>query len=124
MIHLDTNFLIRALVSGSAQEELLLRWLDGPSPVNISALAWAEFLCGPVSAEASDLARTLLGEPVPIDRAGAERAARLFNGSGRRRGSLVDCLIAATAIEAHAQLATENPGDFERFQSAGLELAS
>jgi predicted nucleic acid-binding protein len=124
MIHLDTSFLIRALVSGTAQEEQLLRWLDWPSPVSLSALAWAEFLCGLVSAEASDLARTLLGEPVPLDRAGAERAARLFNESGRRRGSLVDCLIAPTAIDAGAQLATENPGDFERFQSVGLELAS
>jgi len=122
MIHLDTSFLIRALSPGSPQERQLLAWLEGPDAVLLSAVAWAEFLCGPVSADATALARTLLGDPVPLDRAGAERAAQLFNAAGRRRGSLLDCLVAATAIEAGARLATESPRDFEHFRSAGLEV--
>jgi predicted nucleic acid-binding protein len=124
MIHLDTSFLIRALCPGSPQERQLLTWLDGPGSVSLSTVAWAEFLCGPVSAEAAALARALLGEPVPLETSGAERAAQLFNESGRRRGSLLDCLIAAAAIEAGAQLATENPRDFERFEAGGLHLVS
>jgi predicted nucleic acid-binding protein len=56
--------------------------------------------------------------------AAAERSAQLFNATGRRRGSLLNCLVAAAAIEAGAALATENPRDFERFESAGLTLAS
>jgi predicted nucleic acid-binding protein len=124
MIHLDTSFLIRALCPGSPQERQLLIWLDGPGSVSLSTVAWAEFLCGPVSAEVTAIARTLLGEPVPLGTAGAERAAQLFNDTGRRRGSLLDCLIAATAIEVGAQLATENPRDFERFKAAGLDLVS
>jgi predicted nucleic acid-binding protein len=122
MTHLDTSFLIRALQRGSAQERQLLAWLGGAEPVSISALAWAEFLCGPVSVEATTLARELLGEPVSIRRADAERAAQLFNLSGRRRRSLGDCLVAAAAIEAGARLATENRRDFDAFTAAGLLL--
>lgn len=122
MIHLDTSFLIRALVPGAPQEARLLAWLAGPDVVSASAIAWAEFLCGPVSAEVAALARTLLGEPVPLGVTAAERAARLFNETGRRRGSLLDCLVAATALDAGARLATENPRDFSRFRAAGLEL--
>lgn len=124
MIHLDTSFLIRALCPRSPQERQLLTWLDGPGAVSLSTVAWAEFLCGPVSADVTAIARTLLGEPVPLGTAGAERAAQLFNETGRRRGSLLDCLIAATAIEAGARLATENARDFERFTAAGLDLVS
>ena len=90
----------------------------------MSAVAWAEFLCGPVSAELTDLARTLLGDPVALDVAEAEAAASLFNKAGRRRGSLRDCLVAATALQAGAALATENARDFERFKAAGLILVS
>ena len=124
MIHLDTSFLIRALVPRSRQEQRLLAWLDGPEPVAVSAVAWAEFQCGPVSTELTELARTLLGDPVPLGGAEADAAATLFNGAGRRRGSLLDCLIAATALQAGATLATENRRDFERFKAAGLTLAS
>ena len=47
-IHLDTNFLIRALVAGSAESEALRKWLRGGQAVAISALAWGEFLCRPL----------------------------------------------------------------------------
>jgi predicted nucleic acid-binding protein len=124
MIHVDTSFLIPALQIGSSQERQLLVWLDGAGGVALSVVAWAEFLCGPLPAEAAALARVLLGKPVPLSASAAERAAQLFTQSGRRRGSLLDCFIAATAIEAGAQLATGNPRDFARFESAGLELVN
>ena len=50
-------------------------------------------------------------------------AARLFNGSGRRRGTMIDCMIAATALAEEAAVATSNPGDFSRFEAFGLALA-
>ena len=123
MIHLDTSFLIHALRPGSLQEQRLLGWLGDSEPLAVSAFAWAEFLCGPVSQEAAVSALELLGHPEPVDRAIAELAAELFNAGGRRRGSLGDCLIAAAAIEADARLATDNPQDFQRLTLAGLVLA-
>ncbi len=34
MVHLDTNFLIDALVSGSSQEAQLVKWLASGEPLN------------------------------------------------------------------------------------------
>jgi predicted nucleic acid-binding protein len=46
----------------------------------------------------------------------------LFNQTGRRRGSRFDCLIAATAVLAQADFATQNRSDFAPFISHGLKL--
>jgi predicted nucleic acid-binding protein len=123
VILLDTSFLIRALVPRSAEDARLRLWLREGEPIGIAALAWAEFLCGPVSAGAVAAALDLVQQPVPFSASEAARAARLFNATGRRRGSLLDCMIAATAIESSATLATGNRADFQRFASLGLNLA-
>ena len=123
MIHLDTSFLIRALVADSPESALLHTWIVGKLPVGISAVPWTEFLCGPLTEGQIELALALLSEPAPYTAAHTQRAATLFNTSGRRRGSLVDCMVAAEAIEAGAALATSNPKDFQRFAPQGLRLA-
>jgi predicted nucleic acid-binding protein len=121
-IHLDTSFLIRAAVGGSEESVLLrLRLVKGEA-IGISSIAWAEFLCGPVSVTAMEDAAELLGEPAPLDGRGATLAAHLFNASGRRRGSLADCMIAAIAIRAGAALATSNAADFARLTPFGLTV--
>lgn len=124
MIQLDTSFLIRALVAGSDEAIRLRRWIEDGESIGISALAWAEFLCGPVTERVVALAESLLGDPVAFDKRGAELGAKLFNETGRRRGSLVDCMIAATAIAAGDSIATSNPKDFARFAEHGLSLTS
>jgi len=124
VILLDTSFLIRALIAGSAQDRQLRHWLADQEPIGISSIAWAEFLCGPVQAAMLEVVRRFVTVRTAFDEDDALLAAELFNGSGRRRGSLADCMIAATAIRARAALATANVADFRRFCSAGLELAA
>ncbi len=123
MIHLDTSFLIHALSAGTPQDRKLRAWLAAGEPLGISAVAWTEFLCGPVEPAALDLVARIVSERFPFGEGEATLAARLFNDSGRRRGSLADCMIAATALRAGVALATENPKDFRRFAGAGLSLA-
>ena len=123
MIQLDTSFLIRALVAGSAQDVSLRRMLRGGEDIGVSAIAWTEFQCGPVSAAAVDVARHLLGDPIAFTADDAATAAALFNETGRRRGTLIDCMIAASSINAGAVMATANPADFRRFERFGLALA-
>ena len=43
--------------------------------------------------------------------------------SGRHRGTMVDCMIAATALAEEAAVATSNPDDFSRFEAFGRTLA-
>lgn len=124
MIQLDTSFLIRALVPESSEAAMLEGWIADGQSIGISALAWAEFRCGPVSKGVIVLAEQLLGEPIAFAAAEAALAARLFNETGRRRGTFVDCMIAATAIEAGDSIATANPRDFTRFDALGLVLAA
>ncbi len=69
-----------------------------------------------------ELAARVVDEPVALLARDAETAAELFNLAGRRRGSLNDCMIAATALRAGAALATTNLVDFRRFESAGLRV--
>lgn len=122
MIQLDTSFLIRALVPRSAQDRILRKWLSEGTPVGIGAISWAEFLCGPVESSHVALAARLLGQPASFTSEDAEISARLFNLSGRRRGSLTDCMVAATALRLDTPLATVNVADFSRFEPAGLTI--
>ena len=98
IIHLDTSFLIRALSANSAQDKQLREWIADGVKLGMSAIGWIEFLCGPLDSGQLALAAAIVGEPEPFVLEDSSRAAELFNRAGRRRGSLVDCMIAATAI--------------------------
>ncbi len=123
MIHLDTSFLIRALTPGSQEDARLREWIGANEPFGMSTIAWAEFLCGPVDETALAVASVVVERQFRFTEGMATIAARLFNGSGRRRGTMVDCMIAATALAEEAAVATSNPDDFVRFEAFGLALA-
>ena|SRR5258706_10836732 len=122
MIHLDTGFLIRALVRNTPQDIKLRSWLRSNTQLGISSVAWSEFLCGPVDEAEAEIAGMILPTCQPFTDKDAALAARLFNLSGRRRGTLIDSMIAAVALGAHASLATTNPNDFRRLEAAGLQI--
>ena len=122
VIHLDTSFLIKSLVRGSAEDRSLRDWLKAGEAVAMSAVAWAELLCGPLEASHLELISRVVSERAPFLEEDAVLSARLFDESGRRRGSLMDCMIAASALRAGASLATANARDFRRFAAAGLSL--
>jgi len=124
VIHLDTNFLIAAFRPGSPQDAMLRKWLGAGEEVAVSVVAWCEFLCGPVESLQVELATRIVPRREGFDAEDAELAARLFNLAGRRRGSLTDCMIAATAVRLAASLATVDVADFRRFESEGLVVLS
>ena len=124
MIHLDTNYLIGLPVRGSAVALEVDGWLAAGESLAASAIAWTEFLNGPVTTtEVNQAEAVLQSRIVSFGQAEAVLAAELFNRTGRRRGSRFDCLIAATAIRAQAQVATVNQADFKLFTPHGLTLA-
>ena len=123
MIHLDTSFLIRASVTGSTEDRALRGWVGAQQTLGVSTVAWAEFLCGPYERSSLEFLTSVIDRYIDFMPAHAEIEARLFNQSGRRRGSQMDCMIAATAIAEKAPIATADSRDFRRFESEGLTLA-
>lgn len=122
MIHVDTNFLIQALLPGSSSGAKFQTWLQDGEDLGISSIAWSEFLCGPLTAADATLAESLVGTPEPFFASDARKAAELFNLTGRRSRSLADCQIAAVALRCNARIATSNSSDFALFQNHGLIL--
>lgn len=110
------------MAENTAAAALLDGWVEKGEELAISTVAYAEFLCGPLSADAETEATSLFPEPIPLIPQDAKKAAELFNATGRRSRSLSDCMIAATAIRLGASLATYNRDDFVRFVPHGLHL--
>jgi len=90
----------------------------------MNSIAWTEFLCESLKPDELALAERIVTERIEYSEHDARRAAEWFNATGRRRGSLADCMIAACAAEQGAVLATLNRQDFECFTGLGLRLHS
>jgi predicted nucleic acid-binding protein len=123
VIHFDTNFLIDAAKPGTRPHLQLRNWIQTGEPLGISAVAWAEFLCGPLAPPDLAVAQILFPSQESFLGADAVQVASLFNRTGRRSRSLADCMIAAVAIRCGAKLATSNQNDFQPFTPFGLLLA-
>jgi predicted nucleic acid-binding protein len=122
VIHFDTGFLIAATVAGSPAHARVHAWSATGEFFGVSAIAWAEYLCGPLDATSEMMARQLFPQPDPFLPTDVVMAAGLFNQSERRSRSLADCMIAAVAIRCGAPLATMNLRDFQPLTHLGLVL--
>lgn len=123
IIELDSNFLVAVLNAGGSQSDMLHSWTGAGATIQISAIAWSEYLCGPLEPVMVPVARKLINRVEPFTEQDAELASALFNGTGRRSRSHVDCMIAAHAIRRDAALATLNVRDFRLFERFNLRLA-
>ena len=123
-ILMDTNFLICGLIQDSPESEQLKQWYRSGRSLMTSSVVWYEFLCGPVTEPQVEVIHAFLKGPkvIAFDQSIASRTALLFNQLGRPRKVRVDAMIAATAIEMDAELATANVQDFEGMIPYGLKL--
>ena len=62
MIHLDTSFLIRALAPGSPEDRKLRGWMGEGETLGMSAVAWAELLCGPLERSEMEWVAEIVGQ--------------------------------------------------------------
>ena len=97
-------------------------WVRVGETIAISTVAWAEFLCGPLNETELELTTQIIGKHSDFTQDHAATAAGLYNDMGRRRGTLIDCMIAAAALAENASIATANEADFKGFQASGLKL--
>jgi predicted nucleic acid-binding protein len=123
MIHLDTNLLIDLVTIGSPHIAVIRQWLEDGEELAVSAIAWSEFLNGPHTRQQKDAVQAIVeGRVLDFSAKEAEQASRLFHYTGRNRGSLAVCMIAAAAMTRDLRLATRNIRAFEKFAPYGLKL--
>lgn len=120
---LDTN----ALIALSDPRHLLFQCIEKAVRAGARActcsVAWHEYVRGPLLQQDRERClRVIESRIFSLERRHAEVAAKLFNQTGRRRGSTADCLIAAVALGHNTGLLTENLIDFEVFVPHGLRL--
>jgi predicted nucleic acid-binding protein len=122
-IHLDTNLLILMLAPSTGVAIKLAELAVKGNSFCCSAIAWAEFLNGPVNSSQIKAAEDVVQDRIlNFTKEDARLAAELFNVGNRKRGTQVDCMIAASVILANGVLATLNKDDFRPFAAKGLEL--
>ena len=64
MIHVDTNILIEIVTLGSPMAKKLAEWLKTGEQLATSAIAWSEFLSGPVSEHQINGVKTVLADQI------------------------------------------------------------
>jgi predicted nucleic acid-binding protein len=123
LIHLDTNFLIQAERSNTPAAHAVAEWLREGALLRASLLVWAEYLCGADHEPQVRHWQMTLDGFEPLTESRCQLAAQLQRRNRGGDSRLIDCLIAACAIDCGAALATINRRDFECFTDQGLELA-
>jgi predicted nucleic acid-binding protein len=112
----DTSIVIDVLRGDAAALGYVLRLTDVPTCSEVTRIEVARGLRSGERASAEQLFRTL--HWVPLDEPIARRAGELGRRWDRHRPgiSLADLVIAATAEQVHAELATANVRHFPMFE--------
>src|ERR1039458_7780849 len=84
MVHLDTNYLIQATVAGSPAHAGFRMWSAAGESLGVSAVAWAEYLCGPLDPQGAAFAKQMFPLPESFLAGDAVLAAELFNKTGKK----------------------------------------
>ena len=93
VILLDTNCLIRLLVSGSAEARQVDVWLEERQALCTSSICWYEFSSGPVDTEGTEIVHALHDAGIlPFDArsAGGEHLRPQFPGSQIESKTTID----------------------------------
>lgn len=123
MLHLDANILIALDREEPEVVRRVFRWVSEGDALLVSSVVWYEFLIGPYTNEGLTLIKSLIKKPpLPFTQKDAEKAAELYNQTGRARSRKVDTMVAVIALRNGGRLVTRNVEDFRPFQEHGLEL--
>lgn len=122
--HLDTDFLVKALLSTGRERSTLVRLSGARCELEMSSIAWYEFCRGPRTPEQLARARAHLESEgiIAWTEDLAERAADLFRRLGSPRKRAADVAIACVAIERGARLLTGNLRDYSGIEGLVLGL--
>ncbi len=114
LVHLDTDFLVFALSKAGPERQRLTVLSESDVEIQMSAIAWFEFLRGPRTPEQIVVARSLFFDDgvVSFAEETAEIAAEVFRSLGSPRRRAADIAIGVTAASMKAFLLTRSARDF------------
>ncbi len=125
-VHLDTDFLVFALSVAGPERRKLVSIAESESEIQMSAIAWYEFVRGPRTPEQIAVARGFLMQDgvVAFSEDVAGQAAEVFRSLGSPRKRAADIAIGVTASASDAVLFTRNKRDFAGIPNLRIETAS
>lgn len=125
LIHLDTDFLIYSLGEAGPERQRLLELAQSDAEIQMSSIAWYEFIRGPRTPEQSAVARSFFFDDgiVPFSEELAVKAGEVFRQLGSPRRRTADIAIGVVAAAYDATLATRNARDFAGIPNLRFETA-
>ena len=122
-VHLDTDFLIHALVEAGVPRRRLIELAESDEVIEMSAIAWYEFSRGPRTPEQLAVARAFFAENgvIPFSEQLAAAAGEAFRRLGSPRRRAADVAIGVSAAMRGATLLSLNARDFAGIPGLSVE---
>ena len=121
--HLDTDFIVFALSTSGPERERLLQVAESDAEIQISSVAWYEFVRGPRTPDQVSVARSFFFEDgvIPFSEDLATISGEVFRRLGSPRKKAADVAIGVTAALMGAVLLTRNARDFAGIPNLQVE---